>query len=68
MLVDLNANFSMTYCFLYSFLNFFRDVLPHIICGSFSSRICIVAIILNVLMVLTFSIESGFAFHGVSNH
>ena len=68
MFVDLNANFSVAYCLFDSLLNLFRNVLPHIICGSFSSRICIVAIILNVLMVLTFSIESGFAFHGVSNH
>lgn len=55
----------MTYCLFDSLLNLFRDVSPHIGGSSFGSCIGIVAIISDVVVVLTFAIHGGFYLHGV---
>ena len=46
----------------------FRKIAAHIIGSGFGGSVRVIAIVLNVLVVLSFAVESGFTFHGVFEH
>jgi len=66
--VDLNAYLAVADLLCDFLLHRFWNIAAYIVGSGFRCRICIIAIVLNVLVVLSFAVKSGFAFHGVSNH
>jgi len=63
--VDFDANLSLTNLLADFLLNCLGDVSSHIVSTCFGSGIGIIAIILNVLVVLSFAIHGRLHLHGV---
>ena len=66
--VDLNADFPVADLLCDFLLYGFRNIAAHIISSGFGGCVRIIAIVLNVLVVLSFAVESGFTFHGMFEH
>jgi len=66
--VDLNADFPVADLLCDFLLYGFRNIAAHIIGSGFGSCIRVIAIVLNMLAVLSFAVESGFTFHRMLDH
>jgi hypothetical protein len=65
LLVNFDSNLSLADLFCDFFLHCVGKIAAHIVCCRFRSRIGIIAIIIDVVVVLSFAIHGGFHLHGV---
>ena len=68
MFVDLNAYLAVADLLCDLFLYGLRNIAAHIIGSGFGGCVRVIAIVLNVLVVLSFAVESGFTFHRMLDH